>query len=102
MYRAAISSVLSELVRQERLLLVEDVAVDAPKTKTMVAKLKDLDLTKALFVTETGDKNLYLSARNIPYIDITDVAGMTPVDLVGAEKIVMTVGSVRVIEEWLS
>jgi large subunit ribosomal protein L4 len=102
MYRAAISSMLSELVRQERLLLVEDVAVDAPKTKTMVAKLKDLDLTKALFVTETGDKNLYLSARNIPYIDITDVAGMTPVDLVGAEKIVMTVGSVRVIEEWLS
>jgi len=102
MYRAAISSMLSELVRQERLLLVEDIAVDAPKTKNMVAKLKDLDLDKALIVTETGDENLYLSARNIPYVGVTDVAGMTPVDLVGADKIIMTVGSVRAIEEWLS
>jgi large subunit ribosomal protein L4 len=102
MYRAAISSMLSELVRQERLLLVEDVTVDAPKTKSMVAKLKDYDLDKALFVTETGDENLYLSARNLIGVDITDVAGMTPVDLVRSDKIVMTVGAVRAIEEWLS
>lgn len=102
MYRAAISSMLSELVRQERLLLVEDITIDAPKTKSMVAKMKDLDLSKALIVTETGDENLYLSARNIIGVDITDVAGMTPVDLVGAEKIVMTVGAVRAIEEWLA
>ena len=102
MYRGAISSMLSELVRQERLLLVEDITVDAPKTKSMVAKLKDLDLNKVLIVTETGDENLYLSARNLIGVDITDVAGMTPVDLAGSEKIVMTVGSVRAIEEWLS
>ena len=102
MYRAAICSMLSELVRQERLLLVEDVAVDAPKTKSMVAKLKDLDLNKVLIISETGDENLYLSARNLIGVDVTDVAGMTPVDLVSSEKILMTVGSVRAIEEWLS
>jgi len=102
MYRAAVSSMLSELVRQERLLLVEDVTVDAPKTKSMVAKLKEYDLEKALFVTETGDKNLYLSARNLIGVNITDVAGMTPVDLVSSEKVVMTVGAVRAIEEWLA
>ena len=102
MYRAAVSSMLSELVRQERLLLVEDVTIDTPKTKSMVAKLKDYDLQKALIVTETGDENLYLSARNLIGVDVTDVAGMTPVDLVSSEKIVMTVGAVRAIEEWLS
>ena len=93
---------LSQLVRHDRLLIVEDVVIDAPKTKNMVAKLKELELDKALIVTETGDENLYLSARNIPHVAITDVAGMTPVDLVGADKIVMTVGSVRAIEEWLA
>ena len=102
MYRAAICSMLSELVRQERLLLVEDVTVDAAKTKSMVAKLKDLDLSKVLIVSETGDESLYLSARNLIGVDVTDVAGMTPVDLVSSEKILMTVGSVRAIEEWLS
>lgn len=102
MYRAAISSILSELVRQERLLVVEDITVDAPKTKGLVAKLNDLDLSRALIVTETGDENLYLSARNVPYVDVTDVAGMSAVDLVGAEKVVMTVGAVRALEEWLA
>ena len=102
MYRAAISSMLSELVRNERLLLVEDVSVDAPKTKSIVAKLKEYGLEKVLFVTETGDENLYLSARNLIGVDVTDVAGMTPVDLIRSEKIVMTVGAVRTIEEWLS
>ena len=102
MYRTAIRSMLSELVRHERILLVEDVTVDAPKTKSMVAKLKDLDLNKVLIVTETGDESLYLSARNLIGVEVTDVAGMTPVDLISSEKILMTVGSVRAIEEWLS
>ena len=102
MYRAAISSIVSELVRQERLLIVEDIAVDAPKTKGLVAKLKDLELPKGLIVTETGDENLYLSARNIPHLEVTDVAGMSAVDLVGAEKVLMTVGAVRALEEWLA
>jgi len=102
MYRAAISSILSELVRQDRLLLVEDMTVDTPKTKQLAAKLNDLDLNKVLIVTETGDENLYLSARNLPFVEITDVVGMTPVDLVGAEKVLMTVGAIRSIEEWLA
>ena len=102
MYRAAISSILSELVRQDRLLLVEDVTVDTPKTKQLRAKLNELDLNKVLIVTETGDENLYLSARNLSFVEITDVVGMTPVDLVGAEKVLMTVGAIRSIEEWLA
>lgn len=102
MYRAAIRSMLSELLRQDRLLVVEDITVDAPKTQQLVSKLADLDLQNVLIVTETGDENLYLSARNLPKVDVTDVAGMTPVDLVGAEKILMSVGAVRAIEEWLA
>lgn len=102
MYRAAIRSILSELVRQDRLLVVEDVTVDAPKTKQLVAKLNDIGLDKVLIVTETGDENLYLSARNLLNVAVTDVSGLTPVDLVGAEKILATVGAVRAIEEWLS
>ncbi len=102
MYRAAIRSMLSELLRQERLLVVEDLTVDAPKTKQLATKLADLDLNNVTIVTETGDENLYLSARNLSKVAVTDVAGMTPVDLVGSEKVLMTVGAVRAIEEWLS
>jgi len=82
--------------------VVEDITVDSPKTKGMVAKLSELDVTKVLIVTETGDENLYLSARNLHKVEITDMAGMSAVDLVGAENVVMTVGSLRAIEEWLS
>ena len=102
MYRAAIRSMLSEMVRQNALLVVEDITVDAPKTKQMTAKLKELDLNKVLIVTETGDENLYLSARNLIDVDVTDVAGLTPIDLVGSEKVLMTVGAVRALEEWLA
>jgi len=102
MYRAALRSILSELVRQDRLLVVEDITVDAPKTRQLVARLKELDLDKVLIVTETGDENLYLSARNLHGIEISDVSGLTPVSLVGAEKVLATVGAVRAIEEWLA
>jgi large subunit ribosomal protein L4 len=102
MYRAAMRAMLSEMIRQDVLLIVDDVVVDAPKTKQMIAKLNQLDLNKVLIVTETGDENLYLSARNLIGVDVTDVAGLTPVDLVGSEKVLMTVGAVRAIEEWLA
>lgn len=102
MYRAAISSIVSELIRQDRLLVVEDITVDAPKTQGLVAKLKELDMPTGLIVSETADENLYLSARNIPYVDVTDVAGLSAVDLVGADKVMMTVGAVRALEEWLA
>lgn len=102
MYRAAISSIVSELIRQDRLLVVEDVSVDAPKTKGLVSKLNDLDMAKGLIVSETADENLYLAARNIPYLDVTDVAGVSAVDLVSADKVLMTVGALRALEEWLA
>lgn len=103
MYRAAMRAMLSELLRQERLLVVEDIKVDAPKTKNLIALLADLKLEpNVTIVTETGDENLYLSARNLSRVAVTDVAGVNPVDLVGSEKVLMTVGAVRAIEEWLS
>ena len=101
MYRAGIRSMLSELNRQQRLIIVEDVTVDAPKTKQMTAKLADLGVTKTLIITETGDEKLYLSARNIPHVEITDVAGMNPVNLVRYDHVVVTVGAIRAIEESL-
>lgn len=102
MYRAAIRSILSELVRQDRLVVVEDFAVAETKTKAMVAKMKEFGEGSMLVVTETGDEALYLSARNLINIDITDVSGLNPVSLVGFDKVIFTVGSIRVVEEWLA
>jgi len=106
MYRAGIRSILSELNRQQRLIVVDDITVDAPKTKQMAAKLVDLGVAASgrsgpLIVTETGDENLYLSARNLPYVEVCDVAGMNPVNLVRSEHVVVTVGAIRAIEEHL-
>jgi large subunit ribosomal protein L4 len=101
MYRAGIRSILSELNRQQRLIIVDDIAVDAPKTRQMTAKLAELGVHKSLVVTETGDENLYLSARNLPHVEVTDVAGMNPVNLLRYEHVVLTVGAVRAIEESL-
>jgi len=101
MYRTGIRSILSELNRQQRLLVVDDITVDAPKTKQMAAKLADLGVEKTLIITETGDEKLYLSARNLPYVEVTDVAGMNPVNMVRYDHVVVTVGAVRAIEEQL-
>jgi large subunit ribosomal protein L4 len=98
MYRTGMRSMLSELNRQQRLLVVEDITVDAPKTKQMAAKLVDLGVSKTLIITETGDESLYLSARNLPHVEITDVAGMNPVNLLRFDHVVVTVGAVRAIE----
>jgi large subunit ribosomal protein L4 len=102
MYRSGIRSILSELARQDRLVVVEDITVDAPKTKQLLGKLADLGVSKTLIVTETGDEKLYLSARNLPQVEVSDVAGLNPVNLVRYEHVVVTVGAVRAIEEWLS
>ena len=102
MYRAGVRSILSELGCQQRLIVVDDITVDAPKTKQLAAKLNDLGVTKTLIVTETGDENLYLSARNLPYVEISDVAGLSPVNLMRYDHVVTTVGAIRAIEEWLS
>ena len=102
MYRAAMRSILSELIRQERFVVVEDFAVAETSTKAMVAKMKDFGEGSALIVTETGDEALYLSARNLINVDVTDVSGLNPVALVGFDKVIFTVGSIRVVEEWLA
>ncbi|MDV6320432.1 50S ribosomal protein L4 [Chromohalobacter sp. HP20-39] len=101
MYRAAMRSILSELVRQERLVVVDSFAVDAPKTKQLIAKLKDLDLEKALIVTEDIDEKLFLAARNIPYVDVVDVAAADPASLVAFDKVLVTVSALRKFEEKL-
>jgi large subunit ribosomal protein L4 len=102
MYRSAIRSILSELLRQERLVIVDDFTVGEIKTKALVDTLAAYGEGSKLIITETGDEALYLSARNVKDIDVTDVSGLTPVDLVGFDKVIVTVGSVRAIEEWLS
>ncbi len=101
MYRAAIRCIFSELVRQERLVVVESLALDAPKTKVMAAKLKELDLTNVLMITEEVDLNLYLAARNLPHVDVRDVAAIDPVSLVGFDKVLVTVTALKKIEEML-
>ncbi|MGD8379805.1 MAG: 50S ribosomal protein L4 [Gammaproteobacteria bacterium] len=102
MFRAAMRAILSELVRQERLVLLEEFGVDAPKTKQLVGKLKELDLSNVLIVTDEVDEKLYLAARNLPHVDVRDTQALDPVSLVGFEKVLMTVPAVRRIEEWLA
>lgn len=102
MYRAAMRSILSELVRQERLVVVEEFAVDAPKTKQVAAKLQELELEKALIVTEDIDEKLYLAARNLPHVDVVDVAAADPVSLVAFDKVLITVSALRKFEEKLA
>jgi large subunit ribosomal protein L4 len=100
MYRAAISVILSELNRQSRLTVVDSLDVAEPKTKTLVAKLAEMKVGSPLIVTESGSENLYLAARNIPYVQIRDVQGLDPAALVGAQ--VMTAEAVKKVEEWLA
>jgi large subunit ribosomal protein L4 len=102
MYRAAMRSILSELVRQERLVAIEEFSVEAPKTKQVAAKLKELNLEKVLIVTEEVDETLYLAARNLPHVDVVDVAAADPVSLVAFDKVLVTVSALRKFEEKLA
>ena len=102
MYRAAMRSILSELVRQERLVAIDTFGVDAPKTKQLAGKLAELGLDNVLIVTDTADDNLYLAARNLPCVAVCDVESADPVSLVGFEKVLMTKGALEKIEERLS
>ena len=102
MYRAAMRSILSELVRQERLVLVEEFVVETSKTKQLVGKLKELELEKVLIVTEEIDEKLYLAARNIPNVDVVDAAAADPVSLVAFDKVLVTGSALRKFEEKLA
>ncbi len=101
MYRGAMRAILSELVRQGRLVLLDQFAVEAPKTKELLTKLKDLDLHNVLIVTEEIDEKLYLASRNLKDVEVRDVDGLDPVSLIGYERVLMTVPAVRRLEEWL-
>ncbi|GAB3294855.1 50S ribosomal protein L4 [Pseudidiomarina tainanensis] len=102
MYRGAMKSILSELVRQDRLIVVEKFGVESPKTKALAAQLKSMDLNDVLIVTKEVDENLFLAARNLHKVDVRDVQGLDPVSLIAFEKVLMTADAVKQIEEVLS
>lgn len=102
MYRAALRSILSELARQERLVVVEDFDVAEPKTKLLVSKLNSFGLDEALIISEEVDENLYLSSRNLHKVDVRDVDGIDPVSLIRFEKVLVTVPALKKIEELLA
>jgi large subunit ribosomal protein L4 len=100
-YREALRSILSELVRQQRLMVVEDFTVDVPKTKALQEKLTALRLKNVLIIKDDLDENLYLAARNLPHVEVRDVEGIDPVCLIGFDRVLMTINSIRKLEEWL-
>lgn len=101
MYRAAMRSILSELARQDRLVVVESIALAEPKTKLLIEQLAGYQLERALIVADEVDRNLYLASRNIPHVEVRDVAGVDPVSLIGCEKVLVTVAALRKFEEML-
>jgi len=101
MVRAAYASMFSELARQERLHVVEEFEVTEPKTKQALEHLKKLSLSSALIITEEADKNLYLSVRNLPFVDVTEIGGLDPVSLLKYKDVVVTKDALQAIEEWL-
>ena len=101
MYRAALRCILSELTRQERLLVVENFELEAPKTKALVQKMAQFDISNALIVTEDINENLYLASRNLHKVDVRDVQGVDPVALIRFDKVVITVDALKKFEEIL-
>ncbi|MFT5543203.1 MAG: large subunit ribosomal protein L4 [Glaciecola sp.] len=102
MYRGAIKSILSELVRQERLIVVESFGVETPKTKELLAKLNEYELKDVLIVTPEVDENLFLASRNLYKVDVRDVQGIDPVSLIAFDKVLMTADAVKQLEEALA
>ena len=102
MYRGAMQCILSELIRQDRLIVVNEFAVESHKTKDLVTKLKDYDLDNVLIVSDQIEENLYLAARNLHKVDVLDVSGLDPVSLIGFDKVLITVPALKKAEEMLT
>ena len=102
MYRGALRCILSELIRQERLLIVDDFTLEDHKTKGLVQKLSEFDLKDVLIVSEEVDKNLYLASRNLYKVDVRDAAAVDPVSLIGFDKVLMTVPALKKVEGMLA
>ncbi len=98
MYRGAMQCILAELVRQDRLVLVEEITVGTPKTKELLAKLQSLGVSNALIVTDAVDENLYLAARNLPHVEVIDTSAVDPVSLIGFDKVLMSVPAAKKLE----
>ena len=101
MYRGAMRSILSELIRQDRIVVTKDVSIEGPKTKQVQNLLKDLALEDVLIVVEEVDDNLYLGARNLKNVEVVDVQGINPVTLIRCKKVLFTVGALQKVEEVL-
>jgi len=101
MYRGAIQAILSELVRQDRLVVLDAFELSSPKTSELLSMLAQQGFEKGLIVTGQVEGNLFLASRNVPNVYVLDVAGLDPVSLVAADKVIMTVDAVKKIEEWL-
>ncbi len=101
MYRGALQAILSELVRQDRLVVLDAFELSTPKTSELLTRLAEQGFEKGLIVTAQVEGNLFLASRNVPNVYVLDVAGLDPVSLVAADKVIMTVDAVKKIEEWL-
>ena len=101
MYRGALQAIFSELVRQDRLVVVDSMDLAEPKTRVLLARLEELGVEKCLIVANEANENLHLAARNIPGVYMLDVQGIDPVSLVAADKVIVTVEAVEKIQEWL-
>lgn len=102
MYRGAMRSILSELVRQERLLVTPALELDAPKTRLLAQKLKSMELPNVLIVVEAFDEKLHLAARNLPHVDVMPAAAVDPLSLARHHKVLVTVGALKMLEERLA
>ncbi|MGA9024859.1 MAG: uL4 family ribosomal protein, partial [Steroidobacteraceae bacterium] len=98
MYRAAMQTMVSELVRQDRIVAIESLDLSAPKTKLLIAKLKEFGLTRALILVEAYEEKLFLAARNVPYVEVMPVASLDPLSLIKHDKILATVGALKLLE----
>jgi large subunit ribosomal protein L4 len=101
MYRAAMQSMVSELIRQDRLMAVENLEVSAPRTKLLTAKLAELGASRALILVEAYEEKLFLAARNIPHVEVMPVASLDPLSLIKHDKVIATVGALRLLEQRL-
>jgi len=102
MYRGALRCILSELVRQDRLLVVDEFKVESHKTKGLIKKLSELELQNVLIVSDEVDQNLFLAARNLHKVDVLEAAGVDPVSLIGCDKVLMTVPALKKLEGMLA
>jgi large subunit ribosomal protein L4 len=101
MYRAAMQTMVSQLVRQDRLVAVESIELTAPRTKLLISKLAEFGLTRALILVEAYEEKLFLAARNVPYVEVMAVAALDPLSLVKHDKVIATVGALKLLDQRL-